>query len=288
MEKWPNFFIVGAPKSGTTTLYDLLKRTDGVFMSKKKEPHFFSKSIDPSDDRIMIRDKKKYLNLFKDVKDEKAIGESSGSYLWDPLAPKLIHQQIPHAKIVMILRDPVQRCYSNYYWRIGSGRISSSFTKAIKKSLEYPDDFFKGVIINGSWYYEQVKRYIDTFGKNKVKVLIFEEFIKDPRKTVNEVLDFLGVNSEPAKVINLPHNILSKPRGKVAKSLLESKTVKKIGRKFLSDRTQEIIVRKILGEKTTKAKMSNNDKIFLENLFRKDVQKLQKLLNIKLPGGWVC
>jgi len=100
MEKWPNFLIVGAPRAGTTTLYDFLKRTDGIFMPSRKEPHYFSSIESSYLYPPPIRNQKKYLALFKKVKGEKAIGESSTSYLWDPNSPKLIHGVIPNAKIM--------------------------------------------------------------------------------------------------------------------------------------------------------------------------------------------
>jgi len=102
MDRFPNFFIVGAPRAATTTLYDYLKRTEGIFMSPKKEPHYFSQSISTKQAPHAIRDKKKYLSLFKNVQNEKAVGEASASYLWDPLAPKLIHHHVPNAKIIIM------------------------------------------------------------------------------------------------------------------------------------------------------------------------------------------
>jgi len=279
----PNFFIVGAPRAGTTSLYDYLDRTKDVFMSLEKEPHYFS-SIEPSSIHPrFIRDKKKYLALFKKANNAKAIGEASTSYLWDPESVKLIHNTVPHAKIIIMLRDPIERSYSNYYWRIGSGWKFSSFSDAIQKSLEAKDDFFKGVIIQGSWYYEQVKRYLDIFGINQIKVIIFEEFIKDPRKIVKEVLEFLEVESEVPIEIDLPHNVLAEPRGRIARMILQSKTIKKMGRAIFSDRNQQVLVRKVLGKKTIKNKIPQKDRTFLENLFREDVQKLQKLLKKKMP-----
>ena len=110
METWPNFFIVGAPKSGTTSLYEYLKQIPQVYMSPVKEPHYFSKSIVPDNHFLKpIRDKKKYLNLFEGAKNEIAIGEASPTYLADPEAPKLIHELVPNAHIIIILRDPIER-----------------------------------------------------------------------------------------------------------------------------------------------------------------------------------
>ena len=113
MERWPNFFIVGAPKAGTTSLHEYLSNIPGIFMSAEKEPNYFSMTVISKDDQSAnpIRDKKKYLELFKNAKDEKIIGESSPNYLSDPEAPNLIHQVSPDAKILISLRDPVEQAF---------------------------------------------------------------------------------------------------------------------------------------------------------------------------------
>ena len=123
MEKWPNFFIVGAPKAGTTSLYEYLKNIPGIYMPPIKETHYFSRIIVP--DTIShfhpIRDKNEYLSLFENVTDEKIIVDDSPSYLADPEAPKLIHEIVPHARILMSLRDPVERAFSGYLPRVRRG-----------------------------------------------------------------------------------------------------------------------------------------------------------------------
>jgi len=182
----PNFFIVGAPRAGTTSLYDYLDRTKDVFMSLQKEPHYFSSIEHSSIHPRVIRDKKKYLALFKKANNAKAIGEASTSYLWDPESAKLIHNTVPHAKIIIMLRDPIERTFSHYIFRLSAGK-TYSFTEAIREAMEPKNDYYSTIIVNGGYYYNQVKRYLDKFGSNNVKVIIFEEFIKDSMKKVENV-----------------------------------------------------------------------------------------------------
>ncbi len=282
METWPNFFIVGAPRAGTTTLYEFLSKTEGVYMSQHKEPHYFTRSVASSDLYQAIQDKKKYLDLFKKVKDEKAVGEGSTSYLWDPKAPVLIHELIHDAKIIIILRNPIERAYSVYLWRISNGK-NYTFHEAIKESLESKDDFYKGLIINGGWYFEQVQRYLKIFGSDQVKIVIFEEFIKNPKKTVMEILEFFGVKTKPPESVELVHNTLTVPKGKLSAVLLQNKMIKKIGQDVLPTSLGEYVSKKILGKKISKPRMKHQDRVLLGDIYREDVESLKKLLKRDLP-----
>jgi len=136
MEVWPNFFIVGAPRAGTTSLYFYLKQVPEVYLSPVKEPNYFSVKIIPDDHYLLpIRNKKNYLKLFEKVKDEKAIGEASPSYLEDPETPYLISQDVSDARIIAILRDPVERAFSHYLMMVSQGFEKLSFRKALDDLL---------------------------------------------------------------------------------------------------------------------------------------------------------
>lgn len=282
MEKWPNFFIVGAVKCGTSSLYEYLKNTKGIFMSPIKEPHFFSVSV--NDNLIFlgaIRDKKKYLNLFKDVKDEIVIGEATTSYLWDPKAPKLIHDIIPNAKIIIMLRDPVERAYSHFLKEVSTGYDNHPFSDSIKRALNSPPDY-SGRIIDGGLYCEQVKRFLDIFGRDQVRIYISEEFFKDARKTVIGILDFLKVSSEPSSNTGTIYNAYVEPRGKVSEVIIKNKLLRKAS-KYILPVTSGPMIKTIFGKTGNKPTMSNKDKQFLEDFYRDDVKKLKKLLSRDLP-----
>ena len=128
MENWPTFLIGGAPRSGTYSIYEYLNLMNTVFMCPTKEPNYFAPSI--NDAKMLsnpIRDKNEYLKLFKNVKNEKEIGETSPTYLWDPKSPEFIHKTIPNAKIIFILRNPIERSFSHYLNGIGLGYETNSF-----------------------------------------------------------------------------------------------------------------------------------------------------------------
>jgi len=281
MERWPNFFIVGAPRSGTTSLYEYLKDVPEVFMSPVKEPNYFNPSVD--DDLFLSKPirGKKYLELFKNVKDEKVIGEASPTYLWDPKTPKLIHGIVPHAGIIISLRDPIERAFSEYLFLRGLGSEKGSFLEIIKRSIR-DEDYSSNRIIQNGLYFEQVKRYLDIFGTDQVKILIFEELVQDTWGLVKQVLDFLKVKHDPTTSVNEIHNAFTLPRGQIASSIVKNKVLRKMG-KTLLPREGLFSLRKILTKKTAKPSITNEEKSILKEFYHNDVRKLEKLLNQKLP-----
>jgi len=146
IEKWPNFFLVGTPKAGTTSLYEYLKNIPGIYMSPIKEPNYFSVNTIPENFQTKpIRDKETYLKLFEKVSNEKIIGEASAHYLSDQDAPSLIHQIVPHANILISLRDPVERVFSHYLMLFTTGHAEPSFKLQLKKELEKHEEQSDGL-----------------------------------------------------------------------------------------------------------------------------------------------
>src|ERR687897_1614715 len=117
-------------------------------------------------------------------------------YLWDPDAPKLIHQTVPHARIIISLRDPIERAFAQYLQRMKYSGSKTPFYDDLMQDYKSQEKVFgRSVLyVELGMYYEQVKRYFDIFGRQQVKVIIFEEFVQHPEQSVNEVLAFLGVN----------------------------------------------------------------------------------------------
>jgi len=282
MERWPNFFIVGAARCGTTSLYEYLKQTPGVYMSPVKEPRFFSSMDLVNPTSPSIRDKKKYLALFKKVNNEIAIGEASTNYLRDPQSPKLIHDKVPKARIIVMLRDPVERSFSSYLFRKARGWETLPFRDATKKALN-SQDYDSRRIVDASLYSQKVKRYLDTFGKNLVKIIIFEEFVKDVRRVVKDVLEFLEVNAEPPESIGEVHNPYHVPRGPFARFVLTSSFMLKIRHNLVPHAMGSFLIRNVLKKKETKPELSQEDRIFLEEIYRNDVKKLQEHLARPIP-----
>ena len=287
-EQWPNAFIVGAEKSGTTSLYTYLKDiSSDVFMSSEKGPRYFHKhNVDVYLGRpeTRITSKSEYLKLFQNVKDEKIIVEASASYLRDPETPKLIHDIIPHAKIIIMLRDPVERAFSSYLMRRANGREKRSFHEMILDSLakrEQTDEY--NLSLDAGLYVKQVKRYIDTFGSEQVGIWIFEEFVKNPKKIVKNILEFLGMDFVPCKSIGKAYNTYGHPRGRLGQYIIENKKIRELSIKIIPQNIRWSLKQSILLKRDKKPDLTNEDRTILENFYRKDIKELEELLMRKFP-----
>ena len=282
MEQWPNFFIVGAPRCGTTSLHRYLSKIPGIFMSPFKEPNYFNPNVKKEFFIFKpIRDKKKYLKLFERVTSEIAIGEASPTYLMDPSTPSLISKVIPNAKIIAILRDPVDRIFSEFLFLLGTASVKSSFSDTIRQGVKGKNYSSKRLLDSGL-YYEQVKRYFETFGEKQVKIIIFEEFFQDAKKNLTDVLDFLGIKQEVLDFEDEIHNPFIVPKGKFPKYIMGNKMLRKFGKNILPKSTIRSL-RDTLTEKAEKPNILDQDRKFLCDFYRKDVEKLKQLLNHPLP-----
>ena len=277
-DNWPTFFIVGAPRSGTTSLYNYLKTIPEIFMSPVKEPGYFI----PNDFRGFTE--KKYLDLFKNIKNEIVIGEASAGYLANREASLKIKKQIPDAKIIITLRDPVERTFSDYLNNLRTGNVKRTFEQDFENFLRNNKEqshLKKSIPV--SMFFEQVKNYLNIFGKENVKVLIFEETIKDTKKAIEDVLEFLGVQTQIPENFEKQYNAYSEPLGSFGTNIAKNKTISTIVKKIFPNKNRENILHTILNKKGKKPKMSKETKMKLQDLFLEDVKKLEKLLERPLP-----
>lgn len=201
----PNFFIVGAPKCGTTSLHEYLQRHPDVYMPFYKEPHYFGSDLEGSRFMQFRNNPEKYLKLFRDVRTETRIGESSPWYLVSKNAAKEIKAYDPNAKIIMILRNPVDMMYSMWsQFRYSGNEQIEIFEDALAaepdrkqgKQIRRAAHCITGLYYREmASYTEQVKRYFDTFGRDNVKVIIFDDFKSDTAGVYKSVLEYLELDS---------------------------------------------------------------------------------------------
>jgi hypothetical protein len=196
----PDFFIVGAPKCGTTSLYEYLRHHPEIYMPSTKEPHFFGSDLNSA---MFVRDKREYLDLFASADGARILGEASVYYLYSRMAAREIFQFNPSARVLIMLRNPVDMIYSLHSQAVSSAYEDIlDFSEALAaeedraRGRRIPDiaDFPQGLLYSRiAMYAEQIRRYLDIFPANQVQVILFDDFIADPESIYVDVLRFLGV-----------------------------------------------------------------------------------------------
>lgn len=285
MSIWPNFFIVGAPRAGTTSLYEYLKKIPEIYMSSIKEPNYFATNIDPN--LLLskpVKEKSKYLELFKNVTSEKAIGEASPNYLWDENAPKLISENVPDAKIIIILRNPVERAYSHYLMHMSNGSENRPFKQVIEEALKSSTNDYVRRIIECGYYYKQILNYRKYFPENQIKIFRYEDLEKNTRQMIKDILDFLGVSASIPEDLSIRYNRYSVPRGDVSATILANNTAKNIGKKVLPNSVGTYILKKIFNKEIKKPDLPLEEKQLLEKIYADDSRNLKKIL--QFPINW--
>lgn len=193
----PDFFIVGAQKCGTTALYACLRQHPDVFMPALKEPQFFAPDI--LGERRQILTQSEYLNCFADAQGQRRIGEASTVYLGSEYAPAAIKAFNPAARIIVMLRNPIDMMYLLYRARVYSG---SEPMKSFAAALDADDAVHRstgarrgpGLLYReAAGYASGVRRYFDVFGPENVHVIIYEDFRTDPSQVYVAALRFMEV-----------------------------------------------------------------------------------------------
>jgi hypothetical protein len=208
----PNFFIVGAPKCGTTALYSYLAGHPDVGMSKNKEPHFFA--TDVMSDQRPSPTLSHYLSNFDHAAKKKRIGEASTSYLASRIAPEAILKFTPDAQIIVMVRNPINALHAMHSQRLRNGcEHITQFEVAVdsEETRYWQSRPFRGKpVLNSSYretirFVEQIQRYFNVFGRERVHVIVFDDLASAPRAAYLKVLSFLGLPDDDRrnfKIVN--------------------------------------------------------------------------------------
>jgi hypothetical protein len=279
----PNFLIAGAGKAGTTSLHDYLGQHPDIFMSSFKEPNYFVPDY-------AYNDWENYLSLFRGARDEKAIGESSTGYLYCKESPAWIKSVLGNVKIILVLRNPARRAASLYWWMVREGyEDAPTFAAALDlESSRMRDPSFPETCseFHHSYYYfdsglytEQVRRFFDAFGRDNVRVYLFEEFVADPRAICRDIFEFLEVdpNFEPEIAV---HNEARLPASPRLQFWLRNSASRYL--RFLPSKLRRAMIERLMNWNTRRGSTPKRDHESEQGLlerYRDDIQKLEQLLD---------
>jgi hypothetical protein len=309
----PTFFVVGAPKAGTTSLYHYLSQHPEIYMSPIKEPCHFSSEIRPENFSHQMRagveasfeeqrkflqgpmtgqrfgglgmDWDDYVTLFQNVKNETAIGEASVAYLWSKTAAMNIHAKIPHAKIIAVLRDPVRRAFSEYLELLAAGELRCSFREYIDACLSCKAGKISHwwPILEAGLYYESIKRYLDLFPRENVCILLYDHYRAQPASAMAEIFHFLGVDSNFKPDRSMRHNEPRVPRFySMSRFLRKGGAFDRLA--ALAPSKLKPSLRKLAERPRDAVAVTPSDHEYLLDYYREDIGKLAQLINRDLTA----
>jgi hypothetical protein len=232
----PNFFIVGAQKAGTTSLYQYLNQHPQVYMSPIKEPFFFDHEMDSKGGVVRRefeghRQPPRFTNigeygaLFDGVRDEKAIGEATPLYIYAPGTAERIERFVPGAKSIALLRNPADRAYSAFLYALRMGvEPLTDFAQALREEPFRIRNRWHYVFHYRSrgLYYQQLKRYYDVFGRERLGVWLYEDMREDPAGVAQSVFRFLEVDDTFAPDTSSKYNPAGVPASRAARAAMRA------------------------------------------------------------------
>lgn len=279
----PDFFLVGAPKAGTTSIYNYLSQHPEIFTPTVKEPHFFAcpevkntyyeeSFVDEIDD---------YLSLFSESSKGQKAGDFSTSYLHREKAARRIKNMCPDAHILIVLRDPVERAISHYLMDVRDGYQDNSLLDCISREGIDNECFYREYIDVGM-YSGQVERYKNIFGDRRVKVLMFNDLVNETDKTLYEIEHHIDVDKNVNIKTDKNYNNYQRIKYEPIKTLLNSGFVKKISQN-IPVRIREKMRGIVISKEKPELERARSE---LRRIFRDDVIRLQNIIDKDL-SGWL-
>lgn len=290
-KKLPNFFLIGPPKTATTSLHYYLSQHPEVCMSEPKETRYL--------DNNYKENLAGYDSFFAHYKNEKAIADASPTYAFLPFVADRIKKHFPQAKIIFCFRDPVDRAFSGWLMRCAKGNEKNNFIDALKLNLEQRKSInFEGeaglkewlkdqsalggknqivyrTYIEGSMYSEQLKSYMQRFPKEQIQIIWLDDLKKDFMGTLKNVFAFIGVAENFSDIKTEAINKHKKVRLKGLFNLFGKDKVKNV-KKYLPGFMQKLL-KPILRTEVVKPEMTIEEKQFAYKIFASDIEELERL-----------
>ncbi len=297
---YPNLFVVGAPKSGTTSIYDYLAEHPSVFVPVRKELHFHSSPelranvAGPGDAaavRGIVTSSEEYQGYFAHTDaSHTVVADVSPSYLYHARSAGRIHAVSPNARIVVLVRDPVERAYSQYLHLVRVQRENLDFEAALDAEDARRSAGWASMwrYVDTSRYARQISTYLETFGSDRVLILHAEHLRAARDETMAKLFDFIGL--EPVETSGLDErNAGGAARSKlVARTMAGQGIVKAAARAVVPKRYRRGVALRALALNTgAKPQLETGARARLQEAFADEAVELAALTGAALPWSWV-
>jgi hypothetical protein len=280
-------FLVGAPKCGTTTLVRYLDEQPKICFSSPKEANYFSgeeiKRQGLYYAEPVVNNLEDYCALFKEA-DDILYGDGSVSYLYYPNVAKKIYAYNPSAKIIAIVRNPIDRAFSHYLMDKRLGYVRKAFDEIFRNPSEYKNHYQQYFSLG--LYAEQLARYIEVFGRDNVKVYSSHELRDSPENVLKDVCVFLGLSDDVYMPTTRAHNEYKAPNNWLIAKLYKMYSMRALMRRLLPPRLQSLL-KNLLFSKSGKPQLEPAFRRELQEFYRNDVERLSLMLGKDYPLEWL-
>lgn len=286
----PTFFIIGAPKAGTTSLYYYLNKHPQVLMSSIKEPNFFAYE-DLQADKLYykddsIGDEKSYLSLFtnKSNKEFKAVGEASVCYLFYHKSAQRIYNFNPEARILIMLRHPLERSWSHYLMDYKLNYVKDKFDDiALRRVNGHRNNQHYQQYVQLSLYASQIEAYLKVFPKHQIFFGLYDELKSNPQELFNKICRFLDIDTLPLAE-KTAYNSAEVPRNDFIKSIYATDALRRGVKKLLGSQHSRKIKSILFKKPDLQPEMQTKET--LNKLFADDLRKTEQLTGLNLQAWY--
>jgi hypothetical protein len=293
---FPNFLIIGAGKSGTTSLYAYLAQHPQIYMSPAKEPGYFAFAgqtltfSGPGDaagiNRSLITDESKYCALFERSTDYPAVGEASPLYLHVPQAAARIRAAIPDCKLIAILRNPIDRAYSDYLYRRNNGNEPEAhFLSALQLESARIQKGWSPYCcyIDKGRYSEHLRRFYDLFPPSQIRLYLYEDLQHSSSNLLHDLFGYLNVESGFKPDMRLRYSASGTPRSELFQGCLnfvkKSRALRSVRSQVSSERRYRIYTALQSWNLQTPPTIPVDAEAYLIDMFTPEIESLARLVN---------
>ncbi len=289
--KRPSFLVIGAPKCGTTSLFHYLAQHPDVYLPARKELHYFTyddlarNSAGPGDADLLphfCATRSDYEAQYAQVRGEREIGEVSPSYFYYADASRRIRDELGTPKIILLLRDPVQKAFSQYMHLVRDNRERLSFYQGLMAEPKRIEQRWGALwrYAEGSIYAWRIRRYLETFGEDRVKILFFEDLVRDAGSLVREVLRFLALDDAVCIDTSEVYNASSLPRSRFLAGLVAKQSPLAAAARAALPSAIRIRITAVLRRLNAggKGEIDEGSRAYLRDYFATDLKEVEQIL----------
>lgn len=296
--KLPNFIVIGAPKSGTTSLYFYFRQHPDIYLPNVKELHYFSfpelglVSKGPGDAAVrdgLCQTWEQYTAHYLNLRSHSAIGDISPSYLYYSSSAKKIVEKLGMVKIIAIIRNPVDKAYSQYMHMVRDGLEELTFQDAIAFEADRRERGWGDIwrYTESSLYAKRLEEFIAVFGRDNVRIVLFDDFIRQTSEVLADLFKFIGVDPKAKISTNEKFNRTGTQKSPFVSNMMRNpgllKTlVKRILPYDLRLKLRNWIINANTG---SKPELSRELRLSLLNYFRDDIVMVERLVG--KATGWL-